>query len=148
MKLNGIWSTILLLSIASPAAALPTLSTSSTTTASSLDLDGEGTATTHIVKVADLSFSTDNTLGLTLQVTSGAITKLAGEDIEFQVVTVPNDASAPAEADFTVPSGSAYTYVTSAAGSEARDLYILYTPSALQDPGDYSGIIDVSVFDN
>ena len=148
-KISKLWFASLLLAvIAAPALALPSLIASPTSGAGNLDLDGEGTANTHIVKVADLSFSTDSANGLTLEVTSSAIAKLAGADIDFQVVTVANNASIPSQGDFTVPSGSTYTYTTNGAGSENRDLYILYTPGTLQDPGNYLGIITVSVNDN
>lgn len=139
---------ILLSMIAAPVLALPTLTTSPTSDANNLNLDGEGSAKTYIVKIADVSFSTDSVNGLTLEVTSDAITKLSGTDIDFQVVTVADNASKPSQGDFTVPSGSTYTYTTSVAGSENRDLYILYTPATLQDPGNYAGIITVSVTDN
>ncbi|PSR15542.1 hypothetical protein C8255_22575 [filamentous cyanobacterium CCP3] len=135
-------------SIVQPAVGLPFLSTSATAISTSLDLDGEGSASTHIVKVADILFSTDHSGGLTLWLTSGNLTKVNGSDISFQVTTVANDAIAPSSSDFTVPSGQVYTYVTLAAGSESRDVYILYTPSALQDPGAYSATIDISVVDN
>lgn len=134
--------------VASPALALPTLTTSPTSDTSNLNLAGEGSTRTHIVKVADLSFSTDSANGLTLEVTSDAMTKFSGTDIDFQVITVADNASKPSQGDFTVPSGSTYTYTTSVAGSENRDLYILYTPATLQDPGNYAGIITVSVIDN
>lgn len=148
-KVSQLWFlSILLAVISTPALALPILTTSPTSGAGNLDLDGEGSANTHIVKVADLSFSTDNVNGLTLEVTSGAIAKLAGIDIDFQVVTVADNASTPSQGDFTVPSGSTYTYATSDAGSENRDLYVLYTPGTLQDPGNYAGMITVSVNDN
>ncbi|MBE9076003.1 hypothetical protein IQ241_01610 [Romeria aff. gracilis LEGE 07310] len=139
---------LFLSAIPTPALALPTLATSPTAVVSSLDLDGEGTATTHIVKVADLSFSTDSALGLTLSVTSGSLTKPDGVDIDFQVVTVLDNDVAPSEGDFSVPSGSVYTYTTSGAGNHSRDLYILYRPAALQDPGNYASTIDVWVDDN
>lgn len=134
--------------IAAPAYALPTLNTTATFAASSLALDGEGSASTHIVKVADLALSTDNETGLSLTVSSGSIDKIVGPDIDFQVVTVANNASAPADGDFTVPSGSNYTYATSGPGSEDRDLYIRYTPASFQDAGNYVGSIHVSVLDN
>jgi len=134
--------------IVQPAIGLPSLSTSATTISTDLDLDGEGSANTHIVKVADITFSTDNTAGLTLSVTSGSLTKANGVDIDFQVTTVPNEAAMPTSGDFTVPSGNTYTYITAAAGTENRDVYIRYTPNNLQDPGNYSAAIQLSAIDN
>lgn len=135
-------------SITPPAIALPFLSTSATAISASLTLDGEGFAAPHLVKVADISISTDHSSGLTLMLTSGSLTKVGGHDIPFQVTTVANDAIAPDRGDFTVPAGNTYTYVTQAAGAESRDVYILYTPRALQDPGSYSAAITISVVDN
>lgn len=137
-----------LVSIAQPAVGLPSLSTSATAISTSLDLDGEGSASTHIVKVADISISTDSSRGLKLSLTSGSLTKVDGSDISFKITTVANDESAPSSSAFDVPSGNTYTYVTQAAGSESRDVYILYTPSALQDPGPYGATINISVEDN
>ncbi|HEY9627568.1 MAG TPA: hypothetical protein V6C84_09725 [Coleofasciculaceae cyanobacterium] len=134
--------------IAQPAIGLSTLNTTPTAIATSLDLDGEGSATTHIVKVSDITVSTDNSNGLTLTLTSNRLNKVDGADIDFQVTTVENDAIAPSGAAFTVASGDSYTYVTEAAGTESRDLYIRYTPNALQDPGHYSASIQASVVDN
>ncbi|MBE9108179.1 hypothetical protein IQ273_01930 [Nodosilinea sp. LEGE 07298] len=135
-------------SIAQPAIGLPSLSTSTTAISTSLDLDGEGSASMHIVKIADISISTDYSSGLTLMLTSGSLTKVDGSDILFKITTVANDESAPSSSAFDVPSGDTYTYSTQAAGSENRDVYILYTPSALQDPGSYGATINISVFDN
>lgn len=135
-------------SLAQPAVGLPSLSTTATPISTSLNLDGEGSASTHIVKVADISISTASGSGLTLTLTSGSLTKVNGSDISFKITTVANDAIAPPSSAFTVPSGTSYTYRTEAATSESRDVYILYTPSALQDPGSYGATINLSVADN
>jgi hypothetical protein len=134
--------------IAQPAIGLSTLNTTPTAIATSLNLDGEGSATTHIIKVSDITFSTDNSTGLTLTLTSDSFNKVDGANIDFQVTTVENDAIAPSGAAFTVPSGDNYTYVTETSGTESRDVYLRYTPNALQDPGNYSASIQVSVVDN
>ncbi len=134
--------------IAQPAIGLPSLSTTATAISTSLDLDGEGSAGTHIVKVADISISTDHSVGLTLSLTSGSLTKSQGSDISFKITTVADNESAPSSSAFTTPSGNTYTYVTQTAISESRDVYILYTPSALQDPGPYGATINISVVDN
>ncbi|MBD1909195.1 MULTISPECIES: hypothetical protein [unclassified Leptolyngbya] len=135
-------------SIAFPASGVPTLSTTSTTVSTSLDLDGEGNASTHIVKVADITIATHNSRGFTLTLTSASLTKSDGNDIDLQITTVSNDAGVPSNGDFTVPSGHTYTYVTETDGSENRDVYIRYTPDHLQDPGTYSASIRISVVDN
>jgi len=112
--------------------------------ASSLDLmNGE-----QIVKVADISMSTNNEQGLTLTATSGNMTKSGGSAIAYQVTSVADAATAPLAAGFTVASGENYTVGTSVAGSAAVDLYIKYAPAANQDPGAYSGEITLTVSDN
>lgn len=126
-----------------------TLSITSTATAgaTSLDLDGDGTSSEHIVKVADLSMSTNNEQGFTLTFSGGNLTKTGGTSIAYSVVTVADAAAAPLTGDLGWATGST-TYATSAAGDAARDLYIKYTPATLQDPGTYSGSISLSVSDN
>jgi hypothetical protein len=116
--------------------------------ATTLDLDGDGSASEHIVHVGDLSMLTNNEQGLTLTVSSGNLTKTGGTSIPFQVTTVADAASAPATGDFAIASGSNYTVGTSTAGSVAKDLYMKYTPASLQDPGNYTASISVSVADN
>jgi hypothetical protein len=41
-----------------------------------------------------------------------------------------------------------YSVDVGAAGTNLKDLYIRYTPSATQDPGDYAGAITLTVSDN
>lgn len=131
-----------------PAMALPTLDTTMSAIATDIDLDGEGTATTHIVKVADVEVSTDNTNGLTLTITSGGLAKFGGEEIAFRVTTVANNSNSPTSSEFTVSSGNNYTYTTDSAAVESRDVYIRYTPQSLQDPGTYDATLELSVTDN
>lgn len=116
--------------------------------ASSLDLDGEGSAAEHIFKVADISMDTNNEAGLTLTATSGALTKTGGTAIDYKVTSVIDTATAPISGAFTVPSGTSYTFETNAAGTSDEDLYISYTPEANQDPGVYTGSISLTVSDN
>lgn len=101
-----------------------------------------------IAQVADVSMSTNNDQGLTLTATSGNLTKTGGVSIAFQVTSVADAATAPLAAAFTVASGTSYTVATSAAGSSLKDLYIMYTPGATQDPGAYAGSITLTVADN
>jgi len=129
--------------------ALPSLTTTATSIASNLVLDGIGNASEHIVKVADLTISTDNPNGHTLTVSSGNLTKADGiTPITFQVTTVADGAPAPTSGEFITPSGSNYTASTSTAGQADKDLYIKYTPVVLQDPGSYSAAISLIVTDN
>ncbi len=139
----GLWSVCVL-----PALAAPTLTTTSTTNAGQLDLDGEGNASTHVVKIADIEISTDSGSGLTLTISSGDIDRVGGQAISFQVTTVTDNASPPSSGDFSTLSGNNYTYDTGSAGTENRDVYIRYTPLTFQDPGNYTGSIDLSVSDN
>ena len=141
---------LLLLSLLGVRSAIanPSLTTSATDMAATLDLDGQGTASVHIVKVANITVSTDNPDGLRLVISSGSLSKSGGTDIPFQVTTV-EDGSGPASAgDFTSSSGSNYSFNTSTAGTHDRDLYIRYSSAELQDPGHYSSSITITVLDN
>jgi hypothetical protein len=132
-----------------PTFATPSLSTSTASSASSLPLDGEGNATTHVVKVATISLSTDNSKGFTVTISSSNLTKVSQETpISYRVMTVISGANPPSSGDFTVAAGNNYTFVTTQAGSQNRDLYILYTPANFQDPGTYSANIAILIADN
>lgn len=141
-------SLLLVLLGVQPAFSLPAITSSTTSVASNLILDGEGNASTHIVKVANLELSTDDPDGLTLTIDSESLTKSGETPIPFQVTTVSTGSGSPSASDFTVSSSSNYTVSTSSAGSSAKDLYIRYTPAALQDPGAYSASIPLVVTDN
>lgn len=123
-----------------------TLEVSSVTAAgaSSLDLMGGQ----QIVKVADIAMSTNNEQGLTLTATSGDLSKGGGTAIAYQVTSVADDDAAPAAGAFTAASGENYTVGTNAAGASNVDLYIMYSPAGLQDPGTYTGSITLTVSDN
>lgn len=127
-----------------------TLAITSTATAgaSILDLDGDGSAAEHIVKVADLAIATNNEQGYILTVTSGNLTKTGGTPIAYKVTTVTDAAAAPATGDFAIASGSNYTVSSTGFGSLPKDLYIQYTPAALQDAGAYVATITLNVADN
>jgi hypothetical protein len=117
--------------------------------AGDLPMDGEGTASTHVVKIADLTLSTDAANGLTVFITSGNLTNAGGHTpVAFQVLLVSDGASAPPSSSFTTASGTSYTLPTSTAGTVEKDLYIKYHPASLQDPGMYSAQVDISVVDN
>lgn len=131
-----------------PTFAIPSLTTTPLSNASNLALDGEGSASSRIVKVANIAAETDNSTGLSLSISSGSISKSGGTSISFQIVTVNTGAPSPSSAAFTVASGNNYIYTTSQAGLVGRDLYIYYTPGSLQDPGSYLGSILLSITDN
>ncbi|MGB3205927.1 MAG: hypothetical protein WBB28_13135 [Crinalium sp.] len=128
-----------------PTFALPSLTSTATSIASNLVLDGRGSASTHIIKVADISLTTDNSTGLSLFVSAGNITKPGGSSIAYEVTTVADGLAPPVASDFS--SGN-YTVSTSTSGQVNKDLYIKYTPATLQDPGNYSGAISLLVTDN
>ena len=144
----GLLTCITLMGI-QPTFAVPSLSTSTASSASSLPLDGEGNATNHVVKIATISLSTDNSKGFTVTISSGNLTKASQEtSISYQVMSVTSGANPPSSGDFTVAAGNNYTFVTTQAGLQTRDLYILYTPANLQDPGTYSTNITLLIADN
>ena len=125
-----------------------TLVTTPTAAAIALPLS---TGTQQIVQVADLAISTNEALGYTLTATSGNLAKAGGTtSIAYQVTTTA-DAVTVVAGDFAIASGTNYTFASTAAnavGTGSRDLYIRYTPAALQDPGAYAGTITVTVADN
>ncbi|GBO53303.1 hypothetical protein APA_1210 [Pseudanabaena sp. lw0831] len=63
-------------------------------------------------------------------------------------MTVVSGDNPPSSGDFTVASGNNYTFLTNQAGSQNRDLYILYTSASLQDPGTYIANITILIADN
>jgi hypothetical protein len=138
----------LALSASAPAFAAPSVTAQSVAGATNLALDGVGTAVTHIVKVADLSLSTDASSGLTVWITSGSMTKVGGTPVAFQVALVDDGAAPPASGAFTTASGASATFATLGPATVAKDLYIKYTPAALQDPGAYAASIHINAVDN
>ncbi len=127
--------------------AEPALVATATSAATALALDGEGSSTWHIVKVAEVDLSTANTTGLILTVTGDGLTKAGGTLIAVQLVTVEHG-QIPTASDFTIPAGSSYVFSTTQAGSVDRDLFIRYQPSSLQDPGTYTETLQLTVQDN
>lgn len=148
-------STLLIASVAGAATtATVTLGGSVASTVEITSTDTAGASTLDlssgqkIAKVADVSMNTNNDQGLTLTATSGSLTKAGGAAIAFQVTSVADAAAAPLAAAFTIASGTSYTVATSAAGASVKDLYIMYSPGATQDPGAYTGSITLTVADN
>ncbi|MBN3893073.1 MAG: hypothetical protein HWQ43_29445 [Nostoc sp. JL31] len=141
-------SLLLVLLGVQPAFSLPTISTMRSVV-NNLTLDGQGSASTHIVKVADLELSTTDPDGFTLTISSQSLTKSGGETpIPFQITTVATGSASPSASDFSVSPGNNYTISTTSAGSSLKEMYIKYTPAALQDPGAYNTSISLIVTDN
>jgi hypothetical protein len=144
----GLSALLLLLPWAAPALSAPSITVSAVAAAASLPLDGEGSASTHIVKVGDLAMATDGAAGFTVSITSTSLTK--GDQrtpIAFQVALVDDDV-VPAAAAFTVASGDILVHTTAAAGAVNKDLYIKYLPATRQDPGSFSATVHVTIADN
>jgi len=108
--------------------------------------------TQRIAQVADVTMTTNNAQGISLSIDSGSLVKTSGANstpITFQVATVADGTTAPIAAAFTSLTTVAYTAgSTSAAGSTPKDLYIMYSPAAVQDPGDYGARITLTFSDN
>ncbi|WP_236579460.1 hypothetical protein [Pseudanabaena sp. lw0831] len=144
----GLLTCIALMGI-QPAFAESSVSVNVMSSASSLPLDGEGSATTRVVKVSNLTLVTDSNKGFTITISSGNLTKASqNTPISYQVMTVVSGDNPPSSGDFTVASGNNYTFLTNQAGSQNRDLYILYTSASLQDPGTYIANITILIADN
>lgn len=122
------------------------MAAAATAGAASLPLDS---ATAQIVKVAALGINTNNSSGYTLTVSSvsGNLTNADGANIPFQVA-VTNAGTPAADSDFTGASVTHATTAANAAGSQGKDLSIKFTPGALQDPGTYTGTVNLTVANN
>ncbi|MDZ8186433.1 MAG: hypothetical protein RMX96_16475 [Nostoc sp. ChiSLP02] len=142
-------SLLLLLAGMQPVFAQPSITVSANSNNSNLNLAGEGNTLEYIVKVATLAIAEFGVNGFTLRITSDNSGNLAKSDgktpIPFQVTTVPGGSAPPGVAAFSTPSGNDYTLPSN---SPSLDLYIKYKPAALQDPGDYSGNLNLNVVDN
>ncbi|PIG91908.1 hypothetical protein [Gloeocapsopsis sp. IPPAS B-1203] len=120
------------------------MTTTATAAASALELPTS--ADTKVVQVADIAFETNDAEGVTITATSGTLTKTGGQTpIDFQVKLLADGTASPGSTDFA--SGNT-THTTNSAGIGAADLYITYTTAEYQDPGAYSGNINVTIADN
>lgn len=134
---------------ASVALATPSMTVSPAAGNGGLILDGEGSSTTHVVKIADVSLSTDASNGFTVSISSGSLTKADGRTpVPYQVQLVADGAAAPLASAFTTPSGTALLWSSPVPGPVEMDLYVKYTPVPLQDPGPYTANIGLDVVDN
>jgi hypothetical protein len=125
------------------------LTSAPTAAATALPLN---TAAQQTVHVSDLTITTNNAQGYTLNVTGNSqLTKATGETpIDFVVGSV-DDAGDGTTAVFVTPNGTAQAIdstTTAGTGTTQQDLYIQYTPAALQDPGAYNATITLAVVDN
>jgi hypothetical protein len=133
----------------SPVLASSSVTVQGTAGATGLELDGRGSASTHIVKIAEISLTTSAAGGFTVTVTAGSLIKVDGSTpVSLRVVLVDRDAPSPSAAAFTIPSGTPYVFSTTAAGTVEKDAYIKYTPAALQDPGAYAAVVEIDIVDN
>jgi hypothetical protein len=149
MRVRAITGLLVALGSSSVALAAPALTVQSASTATGLGLDGRGSTSTHVVKIADLVLSTEAAGGLTVSIGSGQLIKPNGSTpISYQVVLVDSAAGAPSAAAFTTPSGTPYTFSTHVPGTVEQALYIRYTPAALQGPGAYAASVNLAVIDN
>jgi hypothetical protein len=112
--------------------------------AGTLDLSGGA----KVAIVATVAIDTNNSTGYTMTATDGdMVNGTATTPIAYQVTSVAAGAAAPAAGVFA----PTYTYASNAANAAAtggRDLYVAYTPAALQDPGAYTATITLAVTDN
>lgn len=127
------------------------MSVSSTSGATSLALDSSAAGVKQTPQVANLNISTNSEQGYDVSVSSGNLVDDdgVGTPIPYRVAVVADGATA-ADSDFNTAPGTAYHYQTSIANAPAdgaRDLYIQYTPAALQDPGSYTATINLTVTD-
>jgi len=120
------------------------MTTTATAAASALELPTS--ADTKVVQVADIAFETNDAEGVTITATNGTLTKIGGQTpINFQVKLLADGTATPGSSDFAAGNT---TYATTTAGEGNADLYIKYTTAEYQDPGAYSGNINVTITDN
>lgn len=104
------------------------------------------------VKVADLTMGTNNSTGLTVNV-SGTLTlaRTTGSNaitpVPFTVGIVAGASGTPAS--YVATANTVFATSAAAAPSTAHSLYIKYSTDAnFQDPGDYAATIVLTVVDN
>lgn len=137
-----------------PAQANPSLTITPTAeSGNGLRLHGEGAFSTEIKKIAVIQVSTPspnvygNNFGYTIALSSSEMKNdKGGPDISYQVIAIPLGATDPQSSDFSVMSN--HDFVQCSIGPLSLDVYVKYTPASLQEPGDYSGTINVTVTDN
>lgn len=133
---------------AGAAVGAPTTTSQVTPYAGALNLGGTGSASTHIVKVADVTITTQNAGGCSVTISPEDLRKADGETpISLQLLVVSDGAAAPAHTDFTTAAGAPFTFSISSAGTHERDLYIRYSPRSHQDPGTYTSSLTVVATD-
>lgn len=125
-----------------------TATLSATPAAAALQLGGTGRALTQIVKVADLTISTDSPGGCAVTVSTRALTNRDGETpIALEVLAVLDGAPAPIAADFSASSAGTHTFRIRSAGMQLFDIYIRFSSRRQQDPGTYSSSLIIHATD-
>jgi hypothetical protein len=126
--------------------AEPNLTATATSSSNNLSITFGNSA--EIVQVADLQISTSAPNGLKLSISPNSLNKNDGTPIPLQFLVVPDGSNQPSAASFIAPAITTYEYTLGAAGSQNLDLYVKYTPGLLQDPGNYTSVMELSVADN
>ncbi|MEH1917838.1 hypothetical protein [Nostoc sp.] len=126
-----------------------TIEATDTAGATALNLGGEGTIVTDaVVKVADLTMSTNNASGLKISLVGGTLIGTLtgiGTPITYQVAVATNGQT-PATGDYSANiSGLS---VSNSPAEVEKDLYIRYSAPAINDPDTYEGSILLTVADN
>lgn len=126
--------------------AQPFVTATETLNANDLNIDGTGSASLTIVQVGDVVVNTLGESPHRLDITPNSITKaLAGPDVTLEVTTLVDSGggtSVPSSASF---SSGVYSVCIDGNTSTDLDVYIKYTPAPLQDPGNYSGSLNLSI---
>ena len=125
------------------------VTSSATSDASSLPMS-ISTPGNQVVKIADLTVTTNNSAGLTLTATTGDLTS-GSDTVPFTVAAVDDGGTAPTS--FATTSGSTYslpvtTGFNATTGEKNIDLYIQVQNPTLPKKGTYAGSILLTVADN
>jgi hypothetical protein len=97
-----------------------------------------------IQKIADFKLPLQQSCQLIIS--GGNLTKAGSAEIPFQIAIVEKGKT-PTSSDFTVPSGKEYRYSECGANSymKGHSLFIRFVSSKQQTPGNYQGLINLSV---
>jgi hypothetical protein len=137
--------TVTLAGNVAPILNMVTTPTTGANSAAALPLD---TTDEQTITVANLDITTNNEQGYTVTATpqnGSVLHKTGGTDIAYTVnlaAVGTNDGGTDSDSAVNKYKADGET------ASDAVALSIIYTPAALQDPGDYSGSISVTVADN
>jgi hypothetical protein len=123
------------------AASLEVQPTAATT---ALALNGDGTSTSRIVKIAELTIVASGVRGCRVWIAGGSLVRSGGAALPFEVVVAARGSPAPPATAFTV---GEYRFATTAPITSV-DVYIKYRPAALQGPGSYTASVAIDAVDN